>query len=226
MKATPGSLHNIGELDRRDFDLLWLLAAAWEQDGLKPTAPTGRALVIGEAPSPDHSLALEVAASVVGLALVHAPSTDAEQIDRYAPLAERAVCWDPEGRIHADRFRLPVVSLLAPGHDPVAVVAHLYRSSMAGHSLRGLRVLWDGEPGPALGSWIASTRSLPVSVTQVGGEAMITEEELGRLRDEGQAGEFRRISRRPAQFDVDAREDLDPVTRALATAALLRRPAR
>lgn len=224
-----GSLRNIAQLTRQDFDFLWLLAGVWEQRGFAPVAVRTRALVLGAAPSDDDAIALEVAASMTGVSLLAVPPQmeSAADLDCLTPLAAFTIVWDAAGRF-ADftaRTAHPVLSLLGPDHDPVDVLAHLYRWHVTGRSMRGLRVLWDGPSAPALRSWIESTRALAISVTQVGGESAISASELAALRTSGQTGEFRQISKRPSAFDVDADEPYDLTTRVLTIAALLHRVA-
>lgn len=225
MTPHSSSLLAIADLERRDFDLLWLLAAAWEQSGLKPSSVTEHALVVG-APSAETRAVLAAAASIAGIRLLDAPADlSPSDISEWAGLARLTVVVDPDGAIPTETLPARTLRLLGPGHDPVAVIGRLYRLSSRSLPLRGLRVVWDGPEEPALTSWIASTRALPISLTQVGGRNVLTDEALRDLREGEQAGEFRRISRRP-EFDADAREPLDLTARVLATAALLRHVAR
>lgn len=212
---------------RRDLEFIWLLTAGWDQVGLRSTTPLSRRIfLIDSGVDEDLVLALRIGAAAAGFQVLDVPASALRApetiLDRLGPVADLFAVADRSGAVDFlhDQEDVPVLSLEERGGAPVRVLGQLYRQYAAGRPLRGLRVVWDGEPEPALRSWCQATAVVPVEVTHVGAQDYVPPADLAAVRAAGQQGAFRRLRERP-EFDLDARAPLGVRTLACTIAAVL-----
>lgn len=226
--ARAGHLRSLLSFDRTDLEFLLLLSSGWDQVDLRPRQLASRRVaLIDLAGDPELTLATSIAAAAASVEVFPLPEPLAGDpgrgVQAVADVVDAVLLADPEGRLEAwyEQERLPVVNLVGPSGSPLDVIGHMHQRLRSGGRLRGTSVLWQGEPAPALTSWVEATGDLPIHVTQVGGGTSIPRAFLARLRSEGQAGRFERASSAPDPVHIDARAPLSIRTRACAIAAAL-----
>lgn len=212
-------------LSRRDLEFIWLLTAGWDEVGLRPASlPTKRLFLLDTVGDPSQRLAVQLGANAAGYQVIDVPA--ALPADRILPVvgevADVFAVADDGDRSDAilRQDQVPVVVVQRGGGGPLHVLGHLFRWYMAGHPLRGLRVVWEGAPTATLTSWCEATGAIPLQVTQVGERDHVDPALLARLAGEGQQGQFRRLRTVPVH-DVEASEPLGVRTLACTIAAVL-----
>lgn len=220
-----GHLRSLLSFDRRDLEFLLLLTSGWDQIDLRPRQLAARRVgVIGLSGDPELALALRIASHAASVELIELdpaltadPRQDAAALGR---LFDALVLADRSGTREAwyAQDHVPVFNLGGPSGAPLEVIGHIHARLRRG-PLRGAHVVWKGDAGPALTSWVEATGDLAVHVTHVAGHSSVPEALLERVREGGQAGSFTRAAEPPRPADIDANVVLDIRTRACLIAA-------
>nr|NLD40889.1 hypothetical protein [Actinomycetales bacterium] len=218
-------LRSLLSLDRRDLEFLLLLTSGWDQIDLRPRQLAARRVgVMGIGSDPELALALRIAAHAASVQLIQldpALTSDPQQdASTLGSLFDAVVLADPDGTREAwyEQDRVRVFNLGGPSGAPFEVIGHVHTRLRHG-ALRGAHAVWQGEPGPALTSWVQLTGELAVRVTQVGGRRSVPHAILEQVRERGQAGSFEQVGELAQPADIDARAKLDVRTRACVIAA-------
>jgi len=214
-------------LDRRDLEFIWLLTAGWDQVGLHSTTPLSRRLfLVDTGVDEDLVLAFRIGAAAAGFHVLDVPASilaaPASILERIGSVADGIALADRTGAfdfLHG-QGAVPVVTVEEARGAPVHVLGHLYRWFVTGKPMRGLRVVWQDSPQPALRSWCEATAVVPLDVTHVGETDYVDGENLHAVRRAGQQGTFRRLRTVP-DHDVTASQPLGVRTLACTFAALL-----
>jgi len=214
-------------LDRRDLEFIWLLTAGWDQVGLRSTTPLSRRVfLVDTGADEDLILALRIGAAAAGFQVLDVPrsvlANPRSILERLAPVADCFAIADSTGAFQFlhEQDAVPVFTVEEQGGSPVKVLGHLYRWYMTVQPLRGLRVVWEGEPEPALRSWCEATAVVPLDVTHVGERDYVDAAAVAAVRAVGSEGTFRRLRDVP-EHDVAASQPLGVRTLACTFAAVL-----